>query len=179
MKLTRRFVLSLILGVFLAAISLGDSPATGKKFLVFVGTYTDKTDSKGIYAYEFDTATSKLTPRGLAAETPNPSWIAIHPKGKFLYSANESATQSTVSAFSIDGKTEGPAGYADWVEAWSDDYGLTAQVDACVLGGRMYPSYEQYWTAIHSQREGPRPPRPQQRTPGSPARPLGRNFPLQ
>ena len=27
---------------------------------------------------------------------------------------------------SIDGKMEGPEGTADWVKAWSDDYGLTA-----------------------------------------------------
>ena len=47
---------------------------------------------------------------------------------------------------SIDGKTEGPDGYADWVDAWSDDFGLTPQIDACVLGGGMYPNYEQYWT---------------------------------
>jgi hypothetical protein len=32
---------------------------------------------------------------------------------------------------SLDGKTEGPEGYADWVDAWSEDYGLTAQIDAC------------------------------------------------
>ena len=24
-----------------------------------------------------------------------------------------------------DGKSERPEGYADWVEAWSEDYGLT------------------------------------------------------
>jgi dihydrofolate reductase len=52
---------------------------------------------------------------------------------------------------SVDAKTEGPEGYADWVDAWSDDYGLTPQVDACVLGGRMYPGYEQYWTTIQNQ----------------------------
>jgi dihydrofolate reductase len=49
---------------------------------------------------------------------------------------------------SADGKFEGAQGYADWVEGWSDDYDLTSQVDACVLGGRMYPGYEQYWTAV-------------------------------
>ncbi|MEO8670315.1 MAG: dihydrofolate reductase family protein [Tahibacter sp.] len=49
---------------------------------------------------------------------------------------------------SLDGKIEGPDGYADWVEAWSDDYGLTSQIDACLLGGRMYPGYEHYWSAI-------------------------------
>jgi len=52
---------------------------------------------------------------------------------------------------SVDGKIEGPQGFADWVEAWSDDYGLMPQVDACVLGGGMYPGYEQYWTAIQKE----------------------------
>ena len=58
---------------------------------------------------------------------------------------------------SIDGKMEGPEGYADWVDAWSDDYGLTPQVDACLLGGRMYPGYEQYWTAIQDEPDKPHP----------------------
>lgn len=50
----------------------------------------------------------------------------------------------------VDGKSEGPEGFADWVDAWSEDYGLTERIDACVLGGRMYPGYEQYWTAIQN-----------------------------
>jgi dihydrofolate reductase len=58
---------------------------------------------------------------------------------------------------SVDAKMEGPEGYADWVDAWSDDYGLTQQVDACVLGGRMYPSYEQYWTTIQNEPDQPHP----------------------
>lgn len=49
---------------------------------------------------------------------------------------------------SLDGKLEGPEGMADWVQAWSEDYGLTEQIDACVLGGGMYPGYERYWTAV-------------------------------
>jgi len=58
---------------------------------------------------------------------------------------------------SVDGKTEGPEGFADWVDAWSDDYGLTPHIDACLLGGRMYPGYEQYWTAIQNQPDQPLP----------------------
>lgn len=58
---------------------------------------------------------------------------------------------------SVDGKMEGPDGYADWVEAWSDDYGLMPQVDACVLGGGMYPGYEQYWTAVQTEPDKPLP----------------------
>ncbi|MEU4192425.1 dihydrofolate reductase family protein [Kribbella sp. NPDC026611] len=52
---------------------------------------------------------------------------------------------------SVDGKIEGPDGIADWVDAWSEDYGLTPQIDACLLGGGMYPGYEQYWTHIQEQ----------------------------
>jgi dihydrofolate reductase len=55
---------------------------------------------------------------------------------------------------SVDGKTEGPA-TADWVNAWSDDYGLTPQIDACVLGAGMYPGYEGYWTSIQNQPDKP------------------------
>jgi dihydrofolate reductase len=58
---------------------------------------------------------------------------------------------------SIDGKTEGPEGYGDWVDGWSDDYGLTPQIDACVLGGRMYAGYEPYWTAIQDAPNEPNP----------------------
>ncbi len=56
---------------------------------------------------------------------------------------------------SVDGKMEGPEGTADWVEAWSDDYGVMAQVDACLMGGGMYPGYEQYWTSIQQQPDTP------------------------
>jgi dihydrofolate reductase len=56
---------------------------------------------------------------------------------------------------SLDGKIEGTDGMADWVHAWSDDYGLTPQVDACLLGGGMYPGYEGYWTGIQNEPEKP------------------------
>jgi dihydrofolate reductase len=56
---------------------------------------------------------------------------------------------------SVDGQVEGPEGMADWVEAWSDDYGLMQQVDACLLGGGMYPGYEHYWTAIQREPDKP------------------------
>jgi dihydrofolate reductase len=55
----------------------------------------------------------------------------------------------------VDGKFEGPEGYADWVEAWSDDYGLMPQIDACLLGAGMYPGYERYWTGIQNEPDKP------------------------
>jgi dihydrofolate reductase len=56
---------------------------------------------------------------------------------------------------SVDGEVEGPAGTAVWVAAWSDDYGLMPQIDACLLGGGMYPGYEHYWTAIQTEPDNP------------------------
>jgi len=58
---------------------------------------------------------------------------------------------------SVDGKVEGPEGYADWVHEWSDIYGLIPQVDACLLGGGMYPGYEQRWSAIQNEPDKPLP----------------------
>ncbi|CAH2400992.1 dihydrofolate reductase family protein [Mesorhizobium ventifaucium] len=58
---------------------------------------------------------------------------------------------------SVDGKMEGPEGYADWVDAWSEDYGLTPQIDACLLGSAMYAGYERYWSAIQNEPDNPLP----------------------
>ena len=49
---------------------------------------------------------------------------------------------------SVDGFIEGPNGEIDWVEAWEDPFELIPQIDACVLGGGMYPGYEAYWGSI-------------------------------
>jgi 6-phosphogluconolactonase len=80
--------------------------ASPTNYLLYVGTYTEK-ESKGIYAYRFDTASAKLTPLGLAAETTNPSFLEIDPTRHFLYAVNETpnykgASSGAVSAFSID-----------------------------------------------------------------------------
>src|SRR5215471_3731368 len=76
-----------------------------------------------------------------------------HPTQKRETNETEAGMRKLIAAMkiSVDGKMEGPQGSADLVEAWSDDYGLMPQVDACVLGGGMYPGYEQYWTAIQKE----------------------------
>jgi len=105
MKITRRIFAFLILAAPVVLFSLAgraNSPASPRSYLVLVGTYTHKTESKGIYAFSYDTETGKLTPKGLAAEAPDPSWVIIHPNGKWAYVANESGKQSTISAFALD-----------------------------------------------------------------------------
>jgi len=108
MKITRRcFVFFLLIAPLVLPITGGstDKPAANRKYLVFVGTYTTKTESKGIYSFEFDADTGKLTPKGVAAETPDPSWVVVHPNGKYAYAANEAGKASTVSAFALDAKS--------------------------------------------------------------------------
>ena len=77
--------------------------------LAYVGTYTSPT-SKGIYAFRFNPATGQATTAELAAETINPSFLAIDPTHKFLYAANEvdeykGEKSGAVSAFAIDRKS--------------------------------------------------------------------------
>jgi 6-phosphogluconolactonase len=86
--------------------------------IVYAGTYTGK-GSQGIYAWRFDTATGALAELGLVGETNNPSFLAIHPNGKFLYAVNETK-DGEVTSFSIDPRTAKltelnhvPAGGAD------------------------------------------------------------------
>jgi 6-phosphogluconolactonase len=90
-------------------VSLLPTVGWGADYLMYVGSYTTGA-GKGIYAYRFDTASGKATPLGVAAETPNPSWVTVDAKGRFLYAANEMGNRggepgNTVSAFSIDRST--------------------------------------------------------------------------
>jgi dihydrofolate reductase len=48
----------------------------------------------------------------------------------------------------LDGYILGPEGEAEWVDSWADGLELLPQVDTFVLGGGMFPEYEQFWTAI-------------------------------
>jgi 6-phosphogluconolactonase len=79
------------------------------EYLMYVGTYT-RNDSKGIYVYKFDANTGKATSMGLAAEYPNPSFVAIHPNRRLLYAVSEvgefqGQKTGSVAAFSIDQAT--------------------------------------------------------------------------
>src|SRR5262249_36290341 len=84
-------------------------PAPPSKFLVYVGTYTVR-NSKGIYAYSYETASGKLTELGLAAAMDNPSFVVPSADGRFLYAVDETGkykgqSSGGVTAFSIDSQT--------------------------------------------------------------------------
>jgi 6-phosphogluconolactonase (cycloisomerase 2 family) len=84
-----------------------------RKIFAYVGTYTTKMDGggngEGIFLFELNPRTGELLNRKLAAKTPNPSWIAIHPSRKYLYAINEVTTfeggSGSVTAFGVDETT--------------------------------------------------------------------------
>jgi dihydrofolate reductase len=51
---------------------------------------------------------------------------------------------------SLDGLTQGPNGEKDWADSWDSALQLIPEVDAFVLGARMYPDYGEYWQSIQA-----------------------------
>ena len=106
-KLRRIFSVSIVILAPLALLAAAPKPKTpaAKKYRAYVGNYTNKTESKGIYEFNFDLATGKMSALELAGETKDPSWVIVHPTGKYLYAANERGKESTISAFAIEAKS--------------------------------------------------------------------------
>jgi 6-phosphogluconolactonase len=96
----------------IVALAFGLTTAARQKpdeLLVHVGTYTGPS-SKGIYAARLNASTGALTEPVLAAETPSPSFLALHPSRPVLYAVNEigefeGKPAGSVSAFAIDRAT--------------------------------------------------------------------------
>jgi 6-phosphogluconolactonase len=104
------FFLVVIAGALLVFSSVLAIAKTGRinEYLMYIGTYT-KGKSKGIYAYRFNPSTGQTTPLGLAVESANPSFLAVHPNRRVLYAVNEVADyeghNGYISSYSINKKT--------------------------------------------------------------------------
>ncbi|MEJ2701731.1 MAG: lactonase family protein [Sedimentisphaerales bacterium] len=87
-----------------AMVSLAiTATVSGELMPVYFGTYTGgQNGSRGIYRSMLDLETGKLSEPVLAAEVRNPSFVEIHPNGRFLYAVSESGPAGTVSAFAIE-----------------------------------------------------------------------------
>ena len=97
-------LLALLLACVSPALAGDESPLR-----VYVGTYTEA-GSKGIYLLELDRTTGALASKGVVAETPNPSFLALHPDGKSLYAVAEvgefeGKKAGAVAAFAVDRET--------------------------------------------------------------------------
>ena len=108
----RKFVKTAALSSVAASLAVhtrwAEAKTTSKQDsnLIFAGTQTGPS-SKGIYAFHWDPASGELKELGLAAESDNPTFIALAPDGERLYAANETndfqgAKSGAVSGFTID-----------------------------------------------------------------------------
>ena len=94
---------------FLAASAIGVVGLSARKpedDLLYVGTYTDEKRTDGIYLVRMDARSGKLTQVGAVNAGANPSFLAIHPNGRFLYAVNElekynGKASGAVSSFTI------------------------------------------------------------------------------
>lgn len=111
--MTRRFFASLLIVVaplvLFAARTSGDNSKAAQYF-AFIGTYTAKTDSKGIYSFHFDSSTGHLTSMAVAATTPDPSFLTVAHNEKYLYAVNELSEfggkkSGAVTSYSIDARS--------------------------------------------------------------------------
>ena len=101
------FGVACLFGIAVSFVEAADAPSGKQR--VYFGTYTGKV-SKGIYRSELDLATGKLSPAVLAGEAASPSFLAIAPNQKFLYSVGEISDfggkkAGAVNAFAIDAAT--------------------------------------------------------------------------
>ncbi|TAM82610.1 MAG: lactonase family protein [Acidobacteria bacterium] len=87
---------------------------SGKPRLVCVGTYSSPAgpegspgQGQGVYLFEMDPATGALTQREVLGNPRNPSWLALSPDKKHLYSGDEihdfqGKRSGAVSSYSVD-----------------------------------------------------------------------------
>lgn len=80
-----RIAVAALLATAFAPIVSFAEPA---KFRVYFGTYSSR-GSQGIYFADLDLATGSLAPPQVAGEVTSPSFLAIHPSRKYLFSVNE------------------------------------------------------------------------------------------
>jgi 6-phosphogluconolactonase len=106
----------------------------------YLGTYTDKPASRGIYTGTLDARTGRLGPITLAAAVKSPSYLAVTRDGQFLYAVT-ATNGGTIAAFlsEMDGRltllNELPSGnVACHVSVNADGHNVIA---ACYGGGNI------------------------------------------
>ena len=94
-----------IIIVLLLIISALSNFVQSQQYRLLIGTYTNTGKSKGIYSYKVEMKSGIFTEESVTNNVSNPSYLAITPDKKFVYSVNESPDSSGVNAFSFDAIT--------------------------------------------------------------------------
>lgn len=93
---------------FAAAFGGGGSGRRRGESYLYVGTYTSGgSKSEGIYILRFDTETGKVTPHKIVRGVEEPSFLAVDPKGRYLFAVNETIhhegrQSGAVSSFAVN-----------------------------------------------------------------------------
>lgn len=95
--------------VVLTVIASFNVSAQSKKEILYVGTFSVR-GSQGIYAYSFDRVKRTLKLLQTVPSLESPSYLTVHPSGKFLYSVNRGRADASdnggsVTAYGIDLKS--------------------------------------------------------------------------
>jgi 6-phosphogluconolactonase len=97
-----------LLGLLMAPLPILAADMTG-----WIGTYTSQggasTGSGGVYSFKWDSRTGSFSDVHAVAASNNPSFLALHPNGRFLYAANEDESGlGHISAFALGGDPGAP-----------------------------------------------------------------------
>ena len=130
---------------------------------VFIGSNTPD----GILAFDWDFATAKLTPAGVAAKLANVDWITLSPDHKFLYAASEVDTfngkpTGAVASFQVENGSLHPLSAQNSASTGtchvaldhtgrvllSADYGGGSAASFLVTDGKLSPAV---WTDHYTQ----------------------------
>jgi hypothetical protein len=104
--LRNRLLSVVLMAVFISGAAI--CAAESEEYWMYVGTYTSG-GSRGIYPFRFGVAGGELFPAGEATRISNPSFLALHPNNRYLYSVSEVSSfqgkNGAIAAFLIDDKT--------------------------------------------------------------------------
>lgn len=143
------FLLLLAGAAALAGPAKGVAQENSKSGMMFyIGTYTDGSDSKGIYRCELDPKTGQLENYALAGVSVNPSFVTLTPDGNYLLAVQEKNTavgntQGYIESFAVDQTTgnleainKEPSGGADpcFVSVNPEGFALTANYSSGSVG---------------------------------------------
>ncbi len=132
---------TVLYAVMAAFLMIGPSMAADEVEL-FIGTYTSPTSgSKGIYRATLNTKTGELSTPTLAAEAKSPSFLAVHPTGKYVYAVlEEGGGKCSSYAVEKDGKLKHlntqDVGGSGPCHVWVDPAGKTV-LTACYGDGTI------------------------------------------
>lgn len=98
-------VLLLVFAILILSVVKGQP----KKEILYVGTFSVR-GSQGIYAFSFDRVKRTLKLLQTVPSLESPSYLTVHPSGKFLYSVNRGKADASdnggsVTAYGIDSKS--------------------------------------------------------------------------